>query len=673
MAAVTFTRKAAAELRGRFQLTLERALARRSPTRPGGSALGRPCATSSGSSPGPSTRSAPTCSASGRWRPAWRRASPSWTRSPRTTSARRAWRDYLDRAARRRLAGPAGAARGRRDGRATSTALRRRSATTPRSRSPPGEAPRPDPAPARAALESVLDSSSPPCCPGRSTATATCKVQRAHARASRGALRVAIARRAARASPSCVAEWRERARRRAEVVAGRRHRRTAKETSRGALRRVPRGRRALPRSLAPVRLPPRADPAARGPRVRRRRRGGARVTLNYGDLLQYAATLLRDNLRGARGAPAEVPLALRGRVPGHRPDPGRGDPAAGARRRARSGTGRACPCGPARCSWWAIRSSPSIGSAGRTSTSTSACGSASRTTGGQVATLTACFRSVPALCEWANTAFGELFPVEATPHQPGFAGLQARPQREGRRVRRAHHRRFPRSRRRPTPSRGSTPTRSPASSAPRSTPGRRKPGDFLILTRSRRALPIYTRALEALAPAGRGERRRGLRPVVGGHRTGRSADAPSPIPTTGRRSSACSAARSSASAIPSCSGTGRPASASSSPRPTWPRCRGRSARRCASCARCTTGRAGCPRRPRSSASLKPPASWRGPRPRSPGGAEAGDLLHAVDRIRQVTEEGGTLADAADGADPRTWSPPRSSPCRSSPGAPTWCA
>src|SRR6185503_5867547 len=32
---------------------------------------------------------------------------------------------------------------------------------------------------------------------------------------------------------------------------------------------------------------------------------------------------------------------------------------------------------------------------------------------------------------------------------------------------------------------------------------------------------------------------------------------------------------------------------------------------------------------------------------SPGGAEAGDLLHAVDRIRQITEEGGTLADAAE--------------------------
>jgi ATP-dependent helicase/nuclease subunit A len=32
---------------------------------------------------------------------------------------------------------------------------------------------------------------------------------------------------------------------------------------------------------------------------------------------------------------------------------------------------------------------------------------------------------------------------------------------------------------------------------------------------------------------------------------------------------------------------------------------------------------------------------------TPGGGEAGDLLHAVDRVRQITETGGTLADAAD--------------------------
>ena len=32
---------------------------------------------------------------------------------------------------------------------------------------------------------------------------------------------------------------------------------------------------------------------------------------------------------------------------------------------------------------------------------------------------------------------------------------------------------------------------------------------------------------------------------------------------------------------------------------------------------------------------------------TPGGVEAGDLLHAVDRVRQVVEEGGSLADAAE--------------------------
>ena len=32
---------------------------------------------------------------------------------------------------------------------------------------------------------------------------------------------------------------------------------------------------------------------------------------------------------------------------------------------------------------------------------------------------------------------------------------------------------------------------------------------------------------------------------------------------------------------------------------------------------------------------------------TPGGVEAGDLLHAVDRVRQVLEDGGSLADAAD--------------------------
>src|SRR4029077_17248044 len=117
-------------------------------------------------------------------------------------------------------------------------------------------------------------------------------------------------------------------------------------------------------------------------------------------------------------------------------------------------------------------------------------------TGGQVATLTTCFRSVPALGDWINRAFGKLFPTEPTPHQPGFAGLQAaRDDRE--------------------PAFGVRPIEIPRAVAGGDSAARfdaeviarfiraqvdarrRAPGDFLVLTRTRRALPIYTRAIEA--------------------------------------------------------------------------------------------------------------------------------------------------------------------------------
>src|SRR6185436_17086842 len=35
---------------------------------------------------------------------------------------------------------------------------------------------------------------------------------------------------------------------------------------------------------------------------------------------------------------------------------------------------------------------------------------------------------------------------------------------------------------------------------------------------------------------------------------------------------------------------------------------------------------------------------------TPGGVDAGDVLHAVDRVRLIVEEGGSLADAADALD-----------------------
>ncbi|HEX2481887.1 MAG TPA: UvrD-helicase domain-containing protein, partial [Methylomirabilota bacterium] len=46
-------------------------------------------------------------------------------------------------------------------------------------------------------------------------------------------------------------------------------------------------------------------------------------------------------------------------------------------------------------------------------------------TGGAVVTLTTSFRSVPALCDWANTVFPRFFPRRATPQQPAFDRLDA--------------------------------------------------------------------------------------------------------------------------------------------------------------------------------------------------------------------------------------------------------
>jgi ATP-dependent helicase/nuclease subunit A len=43
--------------------------------------------------------------------------------------------------------------------------------------------------------------------------------------------------------------------------------------------------------------------------------------------------------------------------------------------------------------------------------------------GGQIVPLTTCFRSGSAICDWANEVFPKLFPQQATPQQPGFERL----------------------------------------------------------------------------------------------------------------------------------------------------------------------------------------------------------------------------------------------------------
>src|SRR6202158_5683190 len=266
-------------------------------------------------------------------------------------------------------------------------------------------------------------------------------------------------------------------------------------------------------------------------------------------------------------------------------------------------------------------------------------------TGGQVATLTSCFRSVPALCDWINRAFGQLFPTEPTPHQPGFAGLQAaRAERE--------------------PAFGVRTIEIPDAVAGGDAAARfdaeviarfiraqvdarrRAPGDFLVLTRTRRALPIYTRAIEAFRlPV----------EVSGGAAFAQSTavtaladllraltdpdDGPAVVgvlrgplfglsdPELFRHRQAGFGFLVPAPNLAEMSGPVGEALRAMPRMYEW--------------TRRLPAPAAVERVLEATGLLAPTAAG------SPGGAEAGDLLHAVDRIRQVTEEGGTLADAAE--------------------------
>jgi ATP-dependent helicase/nuclease subunit A len=124
---------------------------------------------------------------------------------------------------------------------------------------------------------------------------------------------------------------------------------------------------------------------------------------------------------------------------------------------------------------------------------------------GQVLSLTTNFRSVPALCEWANDVFRQQFPSESTAYSPKFAPLDAH---------RAKNPRVARGEEKAGASGVHTLT-IPASVDKGDVPAaeadriarfirsevdakRRSFGDFLVLTRKRRPLALYVEALEAL-------------------------------------------------------------------------------------------------------------------------------------------------------------------------------
>ena len=635
MAAVTFTRKAAAELRARFQLTLENALAgERDPARRERAlhALRHLERLFAGTIHA-------FCAHLLRERPVEAGVAPGFGELDEVAEMdqrRWAWRDYLDR---QRGEGSA-ALRELLDAGVRPVDLDRAFDTVcnyPEVEFPAGDAPRPDPTPARGALERFWAALAA-LLPDGGPRDTTCSVQKRMREFTRR-LRVAsldeprvIAELVAEweSEPRIVQKWWPRGKADKEKVEA-----LFTALHRDTLPFLDAWLRYVYRLALTLLLEGREHAAA----ARRRA-----VALNYNDLLQYAATLLRDNLevrtalqekyrwlfvdefQDTDPIQAEVILLLAGAPSAERDwtrvplRPGAlfvvGDPKQSIYRFRRADIDI----------YQGVRQRIVA-------------------TGGQVATLTTCFRSVPALCDWINGAFGKLFPIEPAPHQPGFTGLQAaRPDRDP--VFGVRTIEIP-----DTVAGGDAAARFDAEVIGRFIRAqvdarRRPPGDFLILTRTRRALPIYTRALEALrlpvevsggaafaqsaAVTGLADLLRALTdpddgpavvgvlrgplfgvsdPELFGHRQagfGFLITAPNLAEMPGPVGEALQAMH-----------------------------------RMYEWTRRLPAPAAVERVLEATGLLATTAAG------SPGGAEAGDLLHAVDRIRQVTEEGGTLADAAE--------------------------
>jgi ATP-dependent helicase/nuclease subunit A len=639
IAAVTFTRKAAAELRGRFQLTLERLLAheaddgRRERARQALRHLERLFA---------GTIHA-FCAHLLRERPVEAGVAPGFTELDEIAEVDqryRAWRDYLDRER----------ARG-------STILQElleagvRPADLdpafetvcgyPEVEFPVGDAPRPDPSQAREALERFWKGLNA-LLPGPIDPDTTCKVQETMREFARR-LRVASLEEP-RALAELVAAWPVEPRivqnRWADDGAGKKAVKARIEEMFAEFHRI-----AQPFLDAwhqyVYRLALTLLIGGREHAAEARRRA---VTLNYGDLLQYAAALLRDNpvvrealqrkyrwlfvdeFQDTDPIQAEVILLLAAA-----PSPERDWTLVPLRPGALFVVGD-----PKQSIYRFRRADIDIYQRVRQRI---------EETGGGVATLTACFRSVPDLCEWANATFGKLFPVEPTPHQPGFAGLQAARDDKG-------------------PAFGVRVIGIPEAVSKADEvamfdadaiarfvrgeidAGRRKPGDFLVLTRTRRDLPLYARALEALRL---------------------------PVEVSGGAAFAQSSAVTGLADLlkalsdpddgPAVVGVLRgPLFGVSDPQLFVHHQTGSGFLITAPNLAEMIGPVG-----ETLRTLRAMYDWtrRLPAPAaverileatgllalttagSPGGAEAGDLLHAVDRVRQITEGGGTLADAAE--------------------------
>ncbi|MCC6863001.1 MAG: UvrD-helicase domain-containing protein [Bryobacterales bacterium] len=114
--------------------------------------------------------------------------------------------------------------------------------------------------------------------------------------------------------------------------------------------------------------------------------------------------------------------------------------------------------------------------------------------GGQVLPLTTCFRAVPALADWNNSAFSTLFPAQASPEQPAYRELDGVNDPDGARCG-VFQLRLPATlQRKEVPAADARAISAYIRSEVGS--GRRSWGDFLVITRKKGHLALYAAELE---------------------------------------------------------------------------------------------------------------------------------------------------------------------------------
>ena len=639
MAAVTFTRKAAAELRARFQLELERRLreepeaARRARIETALSHLERLFA---------GTIHA-FCAHLIRERPVEAGVAPGFTEQEEAEDVelrQRAWRDYLDR----ERAGGSPVLRELQDGGMTPRDLDQAFATVSTFSDvtfPPGDARAPDPAPAWQALEAFWGRLEPLLPPIESKTT--CRVQRA-ARSFRGRWRVADRRRAAVLAellelwdkPAVTQKWWPGSR-------------AQQQAARDAVERLIDHFHAA--TVAPFldawrhfryRLAVTLLLGGREFAQAARRRA---LTLNYGDLLAIAARLLRgnrtvraalqakyrwlfvDEFQDTNALQAEVIVLLASEA-----DTGEDWT------RARLRPGALFVVGDPKQSIYRF--------AGADIETYARVRGLVERSAGKVVELTASFRAVPSLCQWANRVFRGpgFFPGAATPQQPAFHALQV--------VRPAGGAAASGLRTLTIPAGVDAADVAEADAGAIARVirdavdrGERRWGDFLILTRKRLNLPRYTAALDRLhvpvTVSGAVAFSQSREVTILAGLLGALADPDDGVALVGVLRGPLFGLSDEALYRHRLAGFGFHLSAPIPDDATGPVIE--ALRRLHEMYRWT-------RTLPAPAAVERILETTGLLARAtastPGAAEAGDLLHAVDRVRQITEAGGSLAAAA---------------------------